>query len=88
MSFTDRLASDVGDEINELVDRHHFLRPDIDWLSEIRPRQADGALDALVHIEKRAGLQAITPYFDLAAAGCLCNLAAYRSRSLLFPARP
>ena len=51
-----------------LVDRHHLLRADIDRPGEVRAHQPRRALEAFVDIEERAGLLAVAPDLDLAAA--------------------
>jgi hypothetical protein len=57
--LADLLAGAVGDDIDELVDSDHLLRPDIDWAGKIRAEQPHRAFEALVDIQERARLLAV-----------------------------
>ena len=64
VGLVDDLAGNVRDHVNQLVDRHHFLRANVDWPFEIlRTRESDHSLEAFINVQERTRLIAVAPYF-------------------------
>src|SRR6516165_3550167 len=88
MLLLDPLAGNIRHQVDQLIDRHHFLRPDIDGARKVGAQQPYRTFDALVNIEERACLVAIAPHLDLVAAAGHGNLATNRGWRLLTTACP
>src|SRR5947209_2259928 len=88
MPLSDPLAGNIRYQVDQLIDRHHFLRADIDGTRKIRAQQPYRTFHALVDIEKRACLFAIAPHLDLVAIAGHGNLATNRGWRLLATACP
>src|SRR6516165_6522135 len=88
MLLLDPLAGNIRHQVDQLIDRHHFLRPDIDGARKVRAQQPYRTFDALVDIEERPRLFAIAPHPDLVAAAGYRNFATNRGWRLLTTACP
>src|SRR5690606_32765691 len=77
------LAAYFDDHLREVVDRDHFVGPDIHRPREIGSHQTQCSLYALVDVEERPRLLAVTPDFDFAALRRNRHLSAERSGRLL-----
>src|SRR5579863_5684021 len=68
MFNSESFSRDVHDRLGHLIDRHHLFRPDVHRSSKIGIHQTPHSLNTFVNVEKRTGLFAVSPYFDLASA--------------------
>jgi hypothetical protein len=82
------LARYVRHDGHQSIDGDHFFGTDIDRAGERGTQQPRRPFETFVHVEKRAGLQAVAPDLDLAAAFCLGHLAADRSGRLFLATGP
>ena len=85
MVFANGLAGDARDHVDQLIDRHHLVRADIDRPDKIRAHQPQRAFQAFVDVKEGAGLLAVAPDLDLAAVRRHRDFAADRGRRLLRP---
>src|SRR5262245_6386975 len=83
MPLLDRFPCDPGDNIDELINRHHFIGPDVNRPCKIRPRQPQRAFEAFIDVEEGPGLFPVAPDFDLSPVRGHGDFSAYRRRSLL-----
>src|SRR5262249_1760640 len=88
MTLLDRFSCDPGDNIDELINRHHFIGTDINRPREIRPHHPQRAFEAFTDVEEGPGLFPVAPNLDLSPVRGHCNLSAYRRRSLLLTVVP
>ena len=88
MVLFDLFSGDIGNDVHQLVDRHHFFGTDVDRPLEIGSGQPQSPFDAFIHIEERTRLQAIAPNLDGIARGGIGNLAADSRRRLFLAAVP
>jgi hypothetical protein len=61
------LVGEAHHHTGELIDRHHFLRADVDWTSKVGAHEAKRTFDAFVDVEEGSRLVPVTPDLDFAA---------------------
>src|SRR4051794_36984321 len=83
MALVDSLASDVGDQVDQLVDRDQPISAQVERLRVVAAHQSMQPLDAVVDVAVRAGLPPVAPDLDLVSVAGQCDLAADRRRRLL-----
>jgi len=88
MPLLDPFTGNLRHQIDELVDRYHFLRPNIDGAGKVGTQQPYSAFDALVDVQERAGLFTIAPHLDFVVGTGHRDFSANRSWRLLATARP
>src|ERR1700730_17222608 len=83
MALLDRLAGSGGYDIDQRVDCHELVRAEVQWQPIVGPHDTKDSFHALVDVHKRAGLLAVTPYFDFVLVLAGSQLAADCGRRLL-----
>src|SRR5438105_4156275 len=88
MPLLEVFSCNSSHNVDELIDRHHLVGPDINRSSKFRARQPHCALEALLDVKKRSGLLSVTPDLDLTSLWCHSDLPANRRRRLLLAVVP
>ncbi len=78
VTFTDRLAGETGDNLDQFIDRNHSILAQIDWIAMVAAHQTINAFYAVVDVAIGAGLLTIAPDFNFIIPICQRHLAADR----------
>ncbi len=66
MPLDQRLARDVADDVDEIVDGHQFIGSKIEWRAMVGPHDAVNAFNAVIDVHERSRLLPVAPDLDLA----------------------
>ena len=81
-------ACNLHGHIGQLIDADHLVGADVDGSGPVGAHQPQGPLQALLDVEKRPGLFAVTPDLDFAAVRRHGHLATDGGRGLFAPVVP